>query len=370
MTFYKKNNLILSILLLLISSSFIINSEIDNKNIHKNKIKNLTNSNNIVTLAVIGSGPAGLTAALYGARGGMPTVLFTGDLLGGQLTQATYLENWPGKAEILGSDIIDGLFEQISKFNVQVVEDKIINVDFNSWPRILHTESGEKILALSVIIATGAAPRKLGVEGEAEYFGKGVSSCAVCDCHFFKNKDVAIVGGGDSAIEEAMQLAPYASNIFILIRDTKMKANKSMQNKLEDFDNVHIIYNKQILKVIGNQKTVTALEIKDLITEKIEIFPINGLFLAIGQNPNTKLFADYLKLNKFGYIVIDPATHETSISGIFAAGDTEDAEYKQAIVAAASGCKSALRAVKWLREIGLTDKVIKSLSVNYFKKIK
>ncbi len=337
---------------------------------YNNKLNKLFKKDDIIPIAIIGSGPAGLTAALYGARGGIPTVVFTGNILGGQLTQTTYIENWPGSKQILGTDITDGLFEQIKEFNVQVVEDNIIKVDFDNWPFTLYTESGKTATALSVIVATGGAPRKLGIKGESEYFGRGVSSCAVCDCHFFKNKTVAIVGGGDSAVEEAMQLAPYASNIFILIRDTKMKATKAMQNKLEDFDNVKIIYNKQILQIIGNGETVTGLKIKDIITDEQEMFPVDGLFLAIGQNPNTNLFKNFLKLNKLGYIVIDPLTHETSTSGVFAAGDIEDSEYRQAIVAAASGCKSALRAVKWLREIGLTDKFVKNLSKNYFNHLK
>lgn len=330
------------------------------------KIGNFINEDNIAPIAIIGSGPAGLTAALYGARGGMHTVVFTGDLLGGQLTQTDYLENWPGIKKVLGSDIIDGLIEQVKEFKVQIVEDNIVKVDFSSWPFILSTESGKEVKALSVIIATGAAPRRLGIKGELEYWAKGVSSCAICDCHFFKDKDVAIVGGGDSAVEEAMQLSPYAKNIFILIRDVKMKATKSMKDRLDEFENVKVIYNKKVLEVLGDGEKVTGLEIEDLITNNKEILKVNGLFLAIGQNPNTDLFSDYLKLNNLGYISIDPTTHETSVTGVFAAGDVEDSEYRQAVVAAASGCKAALRVVKWLREIGLTDKAIKKLSKNYF----
>ncbi len=329
-------------------------------------LNNIAKKNNIVPIVVIGSGPAGLTAALYGRRGGMHTVVFTGNLPGGQLTQTTYIENWPGIKKAFANDIMDGLFEQARDFGVTIIEDVITSVDFDKWPFVLNTESGDKINALSIIISTGAAPRKLGVEGELDYWGRGVSSCAVCDCHFFKDRDVAIVGGGDSAVEEAMQLAPYAKNIFILVRDVNMKATKTLRDKLEDFENIKVIYNKQVLKVLGDGELLNGLEVKDSITQEVSTMKVDGLFLAIGQNPNTELFEKSLSLNKFGYITIDPVTQETSVKGVFAAGDVEDAEYRQAIVAAAAGCKSALRAVKWLREIGLTDKNIKNLSKNYF----
>lgn len=334
------------------------------------QIKRSFDKQNVIPIAIIGSGPAGLTAGMYGARAGIHTVVFTGDLPGGQLTLTGSVENWPGVRNSLGYEIVSNLEEQARDFGAILIEETIDYVDFSTWPFILYTSSGEKINALSVIIATGAAPRKLGVPGELEYWGKGVTSCAVCDCHLFKGKDVVVVGGGNAAIEEAMQLAPYAKNITILVRSDRMRAEFSMRQKLEEFHNIKVAYNKQVVKVIGDGEVMTGLEIKDSETGEVETMNVQGLFLAIGQNPNTNLFKDKLELSRFGYIILEGRSQETSVSGIFAAGDVADSEYRQAVVACGTGCMAALDAVKWLREIGLTERTANILLPNYYAHIK
>lgn len=279
-----------------------------------------------------------------------------------------FVENWPGIRKKLGCEIMDDLQNQTQDFGAVLVEQNIEKVDFNVWPFVLHTSDGDIVYAFSVIIATGAAPRKLGIPGELEYWGRGVTACAVCDCHLFKGKDVVVVGGGDSAVEEAMQLAPYAKNIIVLVRSDKMRAAAKIRSKLDEFDNIKIVHNKKVLEVLGNSEIMTGLLIEDTLTGERSKMDVQGLFLAIGQNPNTSLFENQLELNRFGYICVDAKTHETNIPGIYAAGDVEDAEFRQAVVAAAAGCKSVMCTVKWLRSIGLTDRIVKKLSSRYYGK--
>lgn len=333
---------------------------------HDLSIERSFDKKNVVPIAVIGGGPAGLTAGLYGVRAGIHTVVFTGETKGGQLTNTTFVENWPGIKKAYGHEIMDVLFEQAESFGAKIVEDTIVKVDFAKWPFVLETESKKTINALSVIVATGAAPRKLGIPGELDYWGKGVSPCAVCDCHFFKNKDVVIIGAGDSAIEEAMILSHYAKNITIIVRKDIMRAAKRMQDKIGEFSNVKKIFNYEVLKIVGDGQVVTGVEIKDANSGKTSVIKCQGVFLAIGQNPNTDLFAPFLQLNRFGYIHVQGRSQATSVPGVFAAGDVEDNEYRQGVVASSSGCKSALEAVKWLRELGLTEHVTNSIKKSYF----
>lgn len=331
-------------------------------------INKIFQKENVIPIVILGSGPAGLTAGMYGTRSGLYTVVFAGFQPGGQLTETSYVENWPGVKKKLGFEIMDTLREQAEEFGTTVIDDAIESVDFNTWPFELKTASGELINALSVIIATGSSHRKLGVPGELEYFGRGVTACAVCDCLFFKNKDVVIVGGGDSAVEEAMQLSVYANNVTILVRGSRMRAAKRMQDKLHDYENVKIIYNKQILQVLGDGKSVIGVEVKDLETNETSIINTDGLFTAIGQNPNTDLFAGKLELNNLGYIHLDSRSQMASVKGVYAAGDVEDAMFRQAVVSAAHGCQAGLEAIGWLRDIGLSDLMAKKLKHKYFKK--
>lgn len=318
-------------------------------------LQNLENKTCVVPMAVIGGGPAGLCAALYGARAKIHTVLFMGSLPGGQLTTTSYVENWPGIKKKLGYEIMKDLQEQVEEFGAVIKYDAIEKVEFDKWPFVLHTSSGNKINALTVIIATGACPRKLEIPGEAQYWGKGVSSCAVCDSPFFKDKKVYVVGGGDSAIEYVMNLSAYASEVTMLVRSERMRAAARMQEKLKEYPNIKILYNKKVTKIIGDNTKLTGLEIFDNMTNKKEEINADGLFLAIGQLPNNSLFKSSLKIDSHGFINVQSPTTQTSISGIFAAGDVEDEDYKQAAVALGSGCKAALDAISFLREIGITE---------------
>jgi thioredoxin reductase (NADPH) len=216
--------------------------------------------------------------------------------------------------------------------------------------------------ALSIIITTGATPRKLGIPGEERYWGLGVSTCALCDALFFKGKNVAVVGGGDSAVEEAMQLSPHAASVTIYVRKERMRAGSTMQQKLSGFSNIKAIEYKHIVtQVLGDDEGVTALEVQNLETNEKKVVPYDGLFLAIGHTPNAELFAGQLALTDSGHILINERTHETSVPGVFAAGDVEDALYRQAIVAAGNGCKAAISAVHFLREAGVTEATLKQL---------
>lgn len=326
-------------------------------------IQNLDKKNNIVPVAVIGGGPAGLCAATYTARANIPTVVFMGPLPGGQLTTTSYVENWPGIKKKLGHEIMLDSQTQAEESGAVIKYETIEKVDFNVWPFILRTSEGAIIHALTVIIATGASPRKLGLADESLYWGKGISSCAVCDCLFFKEKKVFIVGGGDVAMEQVMQLAPYAKSVTVLVRNNRMRATPLLQDRLKDYTNVSVMYNKFVTKIIGNQKELTHLEITDAITKNSSLVEADGLFLAIGQNPNTALFASAVKFTHMGYIEINHKNQETSVRGVFAAGDVADPDYRQAVVALADGCKAAFSSISLLRHIGFTDALYKKLSL-------
>ncbi len=324
----------------------------------------------VLPLIVIGSGPAGHTAAQYAARLGIPTTMICG-MEGGLLTQTSHVENYPGVKKILGYELMNTMMEQTKHVGVQIVYDMVDVVDFSSWPYTVSLEDGTMYRAMSIIISTGATPRKLGIAGEEQFWGFGVSSCAICDAPFFKGKDVAVVGGGDSAIEEAMQLSPHVNSVTIYVRKDRMRATSSMQQKLRGFSNIKPIQYKHIVTaVIGSKEhRVTGLEVQDLETDEKKVVPYDGLFLAIGHTPNTELFSGTLKLTDSGHILVDERTQETSVPGVYAAGDVEDALYRQAIVAAGRGCKAALSAVSFLREVGLTEEVIKKLHAQSGKDI-
>ncbi len=319
----------------------------------------------VVPVVVIGTGPAGLTAGIYTVRGGFPTTIYAGELIGGQLTETSYVENYSGVKRVLGSDLMDTMLEQVAEFGAEIKKKSIVSVDFTRWPFVLRTDDDQEVRALSVIIATGGQPRKLGIPGEDTYGGAGVSSCAICDGFFFKGKDVVVVGGGDAAVEEALQLSPHAKSVTILVRKDRMRAAHHMQKKLSGYNNVKPVqYHKQVTQVIGDGDSVTGLEVQDTITGKKSILVAQGLFLAIGHIPNTDLFGGQLALTDDGYIHLHSGgpAQVTSVPGVFAAGDVEDRLYRQAIVSAGHGCIAALEATTWLRSIGTTDAVIKHLA--------
>lgn len=327
----------------------------------------LQNKQNIVSIAVIGSGPAGMMAGVYGSRAFRDTVVFEGDKPGGLLMDTTDVENWPGETAINGPDIMIKLREQAKNLGTYFLQESVEYVDFTQWPYKLITDNGLEFYALTVIIATGATPRRLGIPGEAENWGSGVSACAVCDAPFFKGLEVMVVGGGDSAVEEAMQLAPYAKKVTIIVRKEAMRAAASMQERLNNYPNISVIYNVELTEVLDNQKgLVTGVKVFNNAKNSTEIMPVDGVFLAIGHDPNTQIFKGKIPMDSFGHINVIDRTQKTEIPGVFAAGDVEDSQYRQAGVAAASGIKAALDADLFLSEISITKQKVSELKDAFY----
>lgn len=317
---------------------------------------------NVREIVVVGSGPAGLSAALYGARGGRDTLVIEGNKPGGLLTETTEVENWPGELSIMGPDLMIKMKEQVKRFGVEFLSDAVEKVDLTCWPFHIVTEGGQSIHALSLIVSTGANPRKLNILGEELYWGSGVTSCATCDAPFFKNEEVVVIGGGDSAVEEALQLAKYASHVTVLVRSNKMRAASRMQDRLKEYKNVSVQYNLLPKEIIGDGTKVIGIKLFDATTKKEFVKPTNGVFLATGHDPNTKLFEGQIALTKSGHVELDTRTQQTSMPGVFAAGDVADNRYRQAIVSAGDGVKAALDAISFLEDIGLSPDISQQMA--------
>lgn len=326
----------------------------------------LKDVHNIVPVAVIGSGPAGLSAALYAARAGLHVVVFKGGMPGGQLTGTSFVENWPGVGVARGPDIMSRFEQHVAQFGARFVAESIEHVDFGRWPYLLKTDEGKEVRALTVIIATGSSPLKLKVEGEDTYWGKGVSTCTVCDAPFYKNRPVAVVGGGDSAAESALELADGARHITVLVRGDAMRASAVMQKRLRACRNVEIHFNTQVRRITGDGSHVTGLDIENTKTQKHETLAVDALFLAIGHSPNTALFKDRIALDRQGYIALATRSQMTSMPGVFAAGDVADARYRQAGVASGDGIKAGLEAIAFLRDNGFDSALESALEDRYF----
>lgn len=322
---------------------------------------------NVVPVAIIGSGPAGLSAALYIARAGMKAFLFAGPTPCGQLTQTTFIENWPGREKVLGIDLMHDLKHQAEFFGACIINDTITFADFSTWPFTMRTEEGREFKALSVILATGAHPKTLSIPGEKKYWGKGVTTCAVCDAPFFIGKDVVVVGGGDSAAEEAFELAPYARKVTVLVRGDRMRASVAMQNRMLALDNIEIQYNKQVKAIYGTNEHVTSIDIFDNKLNTLENRNMDGVFLAIGHTPNSELFKKDLKIDHEGYLVMTGRSQAASVPGVFAAGEIQDPTYRQAAVASGEGIKAALDVTSFLYGIGFNSKIGKILEKNFFE---
>lgn len=316
-----------------------------------------TGDQKVIPLAIIGSGPAGLSAALYGARAKIHTVVFEGPQPGGQLTTTSLVENWPGVGSVLGKKVIEIAREQAASFGALFSTEEIVAIDCKTYPYTLHTSSGSTISAFTIILATGASPKRLNVPGEDEYWGKGVTSCAVCDAPFFKDKNVVVVGGGDSAAEEALQLVPFAKNITLLVRGNAMRASAIMQARLADYPQIAIRYNSAIATISGDGMHVTGITLADGTQ-----LAIDGVFLAIGHTPNIELLKNSVTITSQSLIALQPGTQKTSLPGIFAAGDVTDGRYRQAGVASGDGIKAGLDALEFLREHGYIDTIAVKLS--------
>ena len=303
---------------------------------------------------IIGSGPAGYTAAIYAARADLNPIIYTGLEPGGQLTTTTEVDNFPGYPKgIDGPTMMNELKEQAERFGTKVEIDFISKVDFSKEKGGLHklyTQNGDEIKSKTVIISTGASAKYLGLESEKRLIGGGVSACAVCDGFFYKNQDVAIVGGGDTAIEEATYLAKICSNVTMLVRKDHFRASKAMQNRLANFDNIKVLFNHEIEEVIG-ENVVDGIKVKNNLDQEISEINITGLFIAIGHSPNTDIFKGIIDMDDSGYILTDKTSTKTNIPGVFAAGDVQDKDYRQAITAAGTGCMAALDAERYLQEV-------------------
>ena len=302
-------------------------------------------------VVIMGSGPAGLTAALYTARANLEPLVFEGFEAGGQLTLTTDVENYPGfENGIMGPDLINTMRNQAERFGAKCLLSDIDSVDLSKRP--FRIKSGEiEVEADSFIIASGASARMLGIPSEKDLVGHGVSTCATCDGFFFKEKEIIVVGGGDSAMEEATFLTKFASKVSVIHRRDSLRASKIMQDRAFKNEKVEFIWNSVVEEILGEKgKGVTGVKLKNIETEQITEMKIDGVFIAIGHNPNTKIFNGLLETDENGYIITSEGTSETNIPGVFAAGDVQDTRYKQAITAAGSGCMAAIDAEKFLED--------------------
>ena len=302
---------------------------------------------------IIGTGPAGLTAALYAGRANMEPIIFEGPQPGGQLTITTDVENYPGFPDgIMGPELMDLFRKQAQRFGAKTISLMVDKVDFSSRPFKVWT-GDTQYLSETVIISTGASAKLLGLESEKRLMGYGVSACATCDAFFFKDKNVFVVGGGDSAMEEAIFLTKFASSVTIVHRRNEFRASKIMQERALSNDKIDVLWNSEVLDLIGDESKngLESVIIKDVITGEEKKYAVDGLFLGIGHSPNSGIFKDYLDLDEKGYIVTSPDTSKTSIEGVFASGDIQDQRYMQAVTAAGSGCMAAIDAEHYLESL-------------------
>lgn len=302
---------------------------------------------------IIGSGPAGYTAAIYAARADLKPIMYTGLELGGQLTTTTDVENFPGYPDgVMGPQMMEDFKKQAERFGTDIRFGLVTQANLSKIPGDYHTltiDEEKQIQARTVIIATGASAKYLGLESEKRLMGHGVSACAICDGFFFKGKEVVVVGGGDSAAEEATYLAKLCPKVTLLVRRGEMRASQIMQKRVDDTKNIEVLYHTETLEVLGD-KTVTGVRVKNNQSGEEYEIPADGFFLAIGHTPNTVIFKGQLDMDKVGYIQTKAGTASTNLPGVFATGDAQDKDYRQAITAAGSGCMGALEAERYLQE--------------------
>ena len=306
-----------------------------------------------VNCLIIGSGPAGYTAAIYAARAALKPVMISGIQPGGQLTTTTEVENYPGYPKgIQGPEMMEDFKKQAERFGTDIRWNVVSKVDFKGPVHKVYMDDGKEVQANTVIIATGASAKWLGLESEQKLNGFGVSACAVCDGFFFKGQDVAIVGAGDTAAEEATYLAKLCKKVYMIVRKGEMRASKAMQERVLKTANIEMIYNSETKEILGD-KTVNGAKIVNVKTGEERIINVGGFFVAIGHKPNTDMFKGFLDMDEVGYIKAVPGTSKTNVPGVFAVGDAQDKVYRQAVTAAGSGCMGALDAERYLAEKGI-----------------
>jgi thioredoxin reductase (NADPH) len=301
---------------------------------------------------IIGSGPAGYTAAVYAARANLSPVLYAGVQPGGQLMITTDVENYPGYPEgVLGPKMMEDFRLQAERFGTSIHYNTITKVALSAEKKLLWTDNDECISADALILSTGASAKWLGIEDEKRLYGAGVSACAVCDGFFYRNMDVAVVGGGDTAAEEATYLSKMCSHVHLLVRKDTMRASQIMQQRVLNTPNLTVHWNSETNRIVGNE-FVEAVEIRNTVNGALKTVPIKGFFVAIGHQPNTDMFKGQLEMDSSGYLVTHGKSTKTNIEGVFAAGDVQDSIYRQAVTAAGSGCMAALDAERWLVDMG------------------
>lgn len=301
-----------------------------------------------IKVLIIGSGPAGYTAAIYAARAGLKPILYTGGEPGGQLTTTNDVENFPGYPEgINGPEMMMQLQAQAERFGTEIRYGMATAVDFSGYPHKVIVDDNHEITAQSVIIATGASAQYLGLESETKLHGKGVSACAICDGFFYKDMDVAVVGGGDSAAEESVYLANLCPKVYLIVRRDELRASTIMQQRVLNTPNIEVLWNSNTQEVLGEDEVTGVRLLNNKTNETFEI-AVKGFFVAIGHKPNTDIFKDYLETDNVGYLKVIPGTSKTSIEGVFVAGDAADKVYRQAVTAAGTGCMGALDAERFL----------------------
>lgn len=298
---------------------------------------------------IIGSGPAGYTAAIYASRADLKPVMYTGLLAGGQLTQTTEVENFPGYPEgIMGPELMEDLRKQAERLGTEIRFGYASSVDFSSLPHKVVIDDTKTITADTVIIATGASAKWLGLESEQKYSGFGVSACAVCDGFFFKGQDVAIVGAGDTAAEEATYLAKLTRKVYMIVRRDEFRASKAMVHRVLNTPNIEILYNTETKEILGDGQSVTGVKVTNNQTNVDTDLDVTGFFVAIGHHPNTDIFKGWLNMDETGYIITRPGSTETNVEGVFCCGDAQDHIYRQAVTAAGTGCMAAIDAERYL----------------------
>ena len=304
---------------------------------------------------IIGSGAAGLTAAIYAARANLNPIVIEGIQPGGQLTITTDVENYPGYADVVqGPWMMEQMRSQAIKVGARIINDIVVKIDLKKNAKMVVLDSNKSLTADTIIIATGAQAKWLGLESENKYNGRGVSACATCDGFFYRNKEVAVVGGGNTAVEEALYLSNICSKVNLIHRRDALRSEKILQDRLFSKKNINIIWNNEVSEILGDDNGVNALKLISTKQNKTEIIKVDGVFIAIGHSPSTKPFKDVLELDNEGYIIAQkPGTTITNLDGVFAAGDCVDKIYRQAVTAAGMGCMAALDAEKWIQSHNL-----------------
>ncbi|KKQ32678.1 MAG: Tthioredoxin reductase [candidate division TM6 bacterium GW2011_GWF2_37_49] len=300
-------------------------------------------------VVIIGAGPAGLTAGIYASRGKLNTMLIEGPLPGGQLMSTTAVENWPGNISIMGPELMINMREQAQKCGCNIMSASVTKVDFTKTPYTLYLDNGQEVHAAAVIVATGASHKKLGCPGEKEYFAKGVSVCATCDAPFFADKEVVIVGGGDSAMTEAEHLTHFVKKLTVVHILDKLTGKDPIKDKVLANTKVEVLYSSALKEIKGDEQKVTSIVIENQLNKSLKIIPADGVFVAIGLAPNTSIFKGQLDIDNYGYLVVTDHT-KTSVEGIFAAGDVADYRYRQAVTSAGTGCMAALDCQAYLNK--------------------